>query len=62
MDIAIHAAFLPNEALDESLAFYRDALGFMVGNDIEADGMRGPICPSSCNRRPGTPASPSRSV
>ncbi|HJT02633.1 MAG TPA: VOC family protein, partial [Pseudonocardiaceae bacterium] len=30
MDITIHASFLPHDAPDASLAFYRDTLGFEV--------------------------------
>jgi uncharacterized glyoxalase superfamily protein PhnB len=39
MDIKIHASFLPHEDPDASLAFYRDALGFDVRNDVEYGGM-----------------------
>ena len=39
MDITIHASFLPHEDPDSSLAFYRDALGFDVRNDVEYGGM-----------------------
>ena len=34
MDITIHAAFLPHNDPEASLAFYRDALGFEVRNDV----------------------------
>ena len=34
MDISIHAAFLPHNDPDASLAFYRDTLGFEVRNDV----------------------------
>ena len=34
MDITIHASFLPHDDPDASLAFYRDALGFEVRNDV----------------------------
>ncbi|HEV2371518.1 MAG TPA: VOC family protein [Streptosporangiaceae bacterium] len=34
MDISIHASFLPHDDPDASLAFYRDALGFEVRNDV----------------------------
>jgi catechol 2,3-dioxygenase-like lactoylglutathione lyase family enzyme len=34
MDITIHATFLPHTDPDASLAFYRDALGFEVRNDV----------------------------
>jgi catechol 2,3-dioxygenase-like lactoylglutathione lyase family enzyme len=39
MDITIHASFLPHDDPDASLAFYRDALGFEVRNDVEYQGM-----------------------
>ncbi|SDN78148.1 VOC family protein [Actinacidiphila guanduensis] len=34
MDITIHATFLPHTHPDASLAFYQDALGFEVRNDV----------------------------
>ena len=37
--ITIFSAMLPHEDLDASLAFYRDALGFEVRNDVEFGGM-----------------------
>jgi uncharacterized glyoxalase superfamily protein PhnB len=40
MDITIHASFLPHNDADESLAFYRDTLGFEVRNDVGYGGMR----------------------
>jgi predicted enzyme related to lactoylglutathione lyase len=40
MDITIHATVLPYDDLDASLALYRDALGFEIRKDVEADGMR----------------------
>ena len=40
MDITIHASFLPHDDPDASLAFYRDALGFEVRNDVGRDKMR----------------------
>lgn len=40
MDISIHASFLPHNDPDASLAFYRDALGFEVRNDVGYQGMR----------------------
>jgi|SRR5918999_1308911 catechol 2,3-dioxygenase-like lactoylglutathione lyase family enzyme len=40
MDVTIHASFLPHSDPDESLAFYRDTLGFEVRNDVGYDGMR----------------------
>jgi catechol 2,3-dioxygenase-like lactoylglutathione lyase family enzyme len=40
MDISIHASFLPQADPDASLAFYRDALGFEVRNDVGYAGMR----------------------
>jgi uncharacterized glyoxalase superfamily protein PhnB len=39
MDITINASFLPHEDPEASLAFYRDALGFEVRNDVEYGGM-----------------------
>lgn len=39
MDITIHSAMLPQTDPDASLAFYRDALGFEVRNDVEYQGM-----------------------
>jgi catechol 2,3-dioxygenase-like lactoylglutathione lyase family enzyme len=40
MDITIHASFLPLADPDASLAFYRDALGFEVRNDVGRGTMR----------------------
>ncbi|WP_289007912.1 VOC family protein [uncultured Thermomonospora sp.] len=40
MDITIHQTFLPHRDPDESLAFYRDVLGFEVRNDVGYGGMR----------------------
>src|SRR5438132_13443631 len=40
MDITIHSSFLPHNDPDASLAFYRDALGFEVRNDVGYGGMR----------------------
>ena len=40
MAITIHASFLPHDDPDASLAFYRDALGFEVRNDVGYKGMR----------------------
>ncbi|AOS61513.1 VOC family protein [Actinoalloteichus hymeniacidonis] len=40
MDITIHASFLPHDDPEASLAFYRDALGFEVRNDVGYEGMR----------------------
>jgi catechol 2,3-dioxygenase-like lactoylglutathione lyase family enzyme len=39
MDITIHAALIPHEDPQASLAFYRDTLGFEVRNDVEYGGM-----------------------
>jgi catechol 2,3-dioxygenase-like lactoylglutathione lyase family enzyme len=39
MDISIHHTFLPHDDPAASLAFYRDALGFEVLNDVEYGGM-----------------------
>ena len=40
MDIKINASFLPHSNPDESLAFFRDVLGFEVRNDVGYEGMR----------------------
>jgi predicted enzyme related to lactoylglutathione lyase len=40
MDITIHGTFLPHNDPEASLAFYRDALGFEVRNDVGYGGMR----------------------
>jgi uncharacterized glyoxalase superfamily protein PhnB len=40
MDISIQASFLPHSDPDESLAFYRDALGFEVRQDVGKGTMR----------------------
>ncbi|GAA1748936.1 VOC family protein [Luedemannella helvata] len=40
MDITINASFLPQTDPDESLAFYRDVLGFEVRKDVGYGGMR----------------------
>ncbi|RBY89728.1 VOC family protein [Blastococcus sp. TF02A-30] len=40
MDITIHHTFLPHDDPDASLAFYRDALGFELLNDVGYGGMR----------------------
>jgi catechol 2,3-dioxygenase-like lactoylglutathione lyase family enzyme len=39
MDITIYQTMLPHDDPDTSLAFYRDALGFEVRNDVEYGGM-----------------------
>lgn len=39
MNITIHQAMLPQEDPAASLAFYKDALGFEVRNDVEYAGM-----------------------
>jgi catechol 2,3-dioxygenase-like lactoylglutathione lyase family enzyme len=39
MDITIHQTMLPHDDPVESLAFYRDTLGFEVRNDVEYNGM-----------------------
>ncbi len=39
MDITIHSAMLPHNDPEATLAFYRDALGFEVRNDVEYQGM-----------------------
>ncbi|MFR9676571.1 VOC family protein [Streptomyces sp. TR06-5] len=40
MDITIHATFLPHSDPEESLAFYRDTLGFEVRTDVGQGTMR----------------------
>ena len=40
MNITIYSSMLPHEDPDASLAFYRDALGFEVRNDVGYRGMR----------------------
>jgi catechol 2,3-dioxygenase-like lactoylglutathione lyase family enzyme len=40
MDINIHSSFLPHEDPEESLAFYRDILGFEVRLDVGGGKMR----------------------
>ena len=40
MNITIHATFLAHNDPDAALAFYRDALGFEVRNDVGKGGMR----------------------
>lgn len=40
MDISIQHSFLPHTDPEASLAFYRDALGFEVRNDVGYGGMR----------------------
>jgi catechol 2,3-dioxygenase-like lactoylglutathione lyase family enzyme len=40
MDITIHASSLPHDDPEASLAFYRDALGFEVRNDVGRGSMR----------------------
>lgn len=39
MDLTIHQAFLPHNDPAETLAFYRDTLGFDVRNDVEYEGL-----------------------
>ncbi len=39
MDITIHSSFLPHDDPDAAVAFYRDALGFEVRNDVGYQGM-----------------------
>ena len=40
MDITINASFLPQTDPEQSLAFYRDVLGFEVRKDVGYGGMR----------------------
>ena len=70
MDITINASFLPHDDPEESLAFYRDALGFEVRKDVgyerHALDHRRPAGRPDMNivltRRPLTPASPTTSA
>jgi glyoxalase/bleomycin resistance protein/dioxygenase superfamily protein len=70
MDINIHSSFLPHEDPEESLAFYRDTLGFDVRLDVGGGKMRwitvGPPNQtdtiSSCTRRTPLRASPTTSA
>jgi uncharacterized glyoxalase superfamily protein PhnB len=39
MGLTIHSSFLPHDDPDAALAFYRDALGFEVRNEVEYGGM-----------------------
>jgi predicted enzyme related to lactoylglutathione lyase len=52
MDITIHTTFLPHDDPEESLAFYRDVLGFEVRTDVGEGKMRW-ITVGSANQ-PGT--------
>jgi len=60
MDLSIHSTFLPHDDPDAALAFYRDAFGFEVRDDVGYGGLRwitvgppaSPARPSSWNRRP----------
>ena len=40
MDLSIHTTFLPHDDPEESLAFYRDVLGFEVRQDVGEGRMR----------------------
>jgi catechol 2,3-dioxygenase-like lactoylglutathione lyase family enzyme len=40
MDVKLHHCFLAVDDHDKAIAFYRDALGFEVRNDVSAYGMR----------------------
>jgi uncharacterized glyoxalase superfamily protein PhnB len=40
MDLTIFQTFIPHDDPEASLAFYRDALGFEVRNDVGYEGMR----------------------
>ena len=40
MDLTIHTTFLPHDDPEESLAFYRDVLGFEVRQDVGEGSMR----------------------
>jgi uncharacterized glyoxalase superfamily protein PhnB len=39
MNITIHSSMLPQDDPEAAMAFYRDALGFEVRNDVEYGGM-----------------------
>ena len=39
MDITIHQTYLPHLDAEDSLAFYRDTLGFEVRNEVEYGGL-----------------------
>jgi catechol 2,3-dioxygenase-like lactoylglutathione lyase family enzyme len=39
MNLTIHSSFLPHNDPDESIAFYRDILGFEVRLDVRYNGM-----------------------
>lgn len=40
MNLSIHSSFLPHDDADAALAFWRDALGFEVREDVAYNGMR----------------------
>jgi uncharacterized glyoxalase superfamily protein PhnB len=40
MDVRLHTCFLSVDDHEKAIAFYRDALGFEVRNDVSAYGMR----------------------
>ena len=64
MEITIQTSTLPHDDPDSSLAFWRDALGFEVRNDVGEGKMRwirvgapaSPTRPSSSHRRSSIPA------
>jgi catechol 2,3-dioxygenase-like lactoylglutathione lyase family enzyme len=70
MDLTIHQTMLPHNDPEASLAFYRDALGFEVRNDVGYEGMHWiTVGPSDqpdtsivCIPRPPTLASPTTSA
>ena len=39
MDVTIYQTYLPHTDPEDSLAFYRDILGFEVRNDVEYEGL-----------------------
>ena len=39
MDLTIYQTYLPHTDPDDSLAFYRETLGFEVRNDVESGGL-----------------------
>ena len=70
MDLTIHQTMLPHNDPEASVAFYRDALGFEVRNDVGYEGMHwitvGPADQPDTSivlyPRPPPPASPTTSA
>jgi catechol 2,3-dioxygenase-like lactoylglutathione lyase family enzyme len=63
MDLTIHTSFLPHDDPEASLAFWRDALGFEVRNDVGHGKMRwitvGPVDQPGTSILLGPPAAES---